>query len=279
MTSLWAHLRNLRYALPGQIEQRVAGPDAAAAARISARLHRRGLLASVGYFQAQDGTADTITAANIAACTALAGQRGGAILSVKAPPLAFDAAKVAAIAAAAQAAGLTLMFDAHAPKDADATLALVDELLPALPTTGFALPARWQRSMGDALRFRDTQARIRLVKGEWADPVADAADSAAAYCALARALAGRKGMVAVATHDPALARQAIGILLGSGTPVELEQLRGLPRRRTMVVAAQCGVPTRIYVPFGPGWWPYAVDKALGRPYLPRWLLTDLLARR
>ena len=44
----------------------------------------------------------------------------------------------------------------------------------------------------------------------------------------------------------------------------------------MAVARRLGVPVRIYIPFGPGWWPYAVDKALARPYLLSWMVKDLL---
>jgi proline dehydrogenase len=36
---------------------------------------------------------------------------------------------------------------------------------------------------------------------------------------------------------------------------------------------------RLYYPFGPGWWPYAVEKALSRPYLPLWALRDALGVR
>jgi proline dehydrogenase len=38
------------------------------------------------------------------------------------------------------------------------------------------------------------------------------------------------------------------------------------------------VPVRVYVPFGPGWWPYAIDKALARPYLLSWMIKDRLGR-
>ena len=69
------------------------------------------------------------------------------------------------------------------------------------------------------------------------------------------------------------------LLLAAGTPCELEQLRGLPGRRTAAVAQRLGVPVRVYVPFGPGWWPYAVDKALARPHLLAWTLRDRFGRR
>jgi len=169
------------------------------------------------------------------------------------------------------AEGLPLTFDSLTEPQAERTLALAEMFSAAA-----ALPARWRRSAADAARLREGPCRIRLVKGEWADPEADAPDVAEAYLALARLLAGRKGTVGVATHDPALAEATLRILLDAGTPCELEQLRGLPRRRTLAVAKKLGVRVRLYYPFGPGWWPYAVDKALARPYLPLWAVKDLI---
>ena len=163
---------------------------------------------------------------------------------------------------------------AHAPADADATLDALAALLPDFPDSGIALPARWRRSAADAARLSGTSARIRVVKGEWADPLCDAADGDAAYLTLIDALAGRAAPVAVATHKPALSAAALDRLLAAGTPCELEQLRGLPGRRTLVAARTRGVGTRLYVPLGAGWWPYAIDKALARPHLPLWYLRD-----
>ena len=189
------------------------------------------------------------------------------LLALKAPALGFDEALVREIAGA----GLPLAFDSLAETHADRTLALAEQF-----AAGAALPARWRRSADDARRLREGPCRVRLVKGEWADPQADADDVAESYLELAGILAGRMATVAVATHDPALAEAALCRLLAAGTPCELEQLRGLPRRRTVATARKLGVPVRLYYPFGPGWWPYATDKALARPYLPLWALWDLL---
>lgn len=276
MLSPWAALRNARYALPRLLEHRLPGPDARAAARRCARLQRHGLAATIGYFQADDEAPAAILAANRFMVSLLGGTAHAAYLSVKAPPLAFDPVALRGLADAARAAGLALLFDAHAPRDAVRTLAAVADLVPDYPGTGFALPARWRRSAADAARFRDSSARIRLVKGEWPDPDWPDADAEANYLALAARLAGRAAPVAVATHDPALAERALALLIVAGTPCELEQLRGLPRRRTMAVARRLGVPVRLYHPFGPGWWPYAVDKALARPYLLSWMIRDWL---
>lgn len=277
MRSPRAVLRDARYALPRAIGRLARGPGPEAAARRCLALNRRGLGATLGYFQADDAGAEAILAANLAAIAALGRQGGDVQLAIKAPPLGFDAARLRRIAVAADAAGAALIFDAHGLDQAAPTLAAAAALFGDFPRTGIVLPARWRRSLADAAGFRGTTARIRLVKGEWADPDWGEADVAENYLALAARLAGRAAPVAVATHDPLLAEQALTALLAAGTPCELEQLRGLPARRTRAVARRLGVPVRIYVPFGPGWWPYAVDKALARPYLLKWMVSDACA--
>ena len=259
--SLWSLLRDARYAAPGWVGRRLPAPDAAAAMRIGAGLAREGVGVTYGYFQAGDAGGEAI----VAAYCALEGAQG-AYLSVKAPPLGFDRGWIGAIAEL----GMPMVFDAHAPAQAEETLALVE----AFPGSGCVIAARWRRSLADAQRMREGAGRIRVVKGEWADPQGDAADVNAAFLAVIKVLAGRRGVVAVATHDPALAAVALGMLLAAGTPCELEHLRGLPRRECGAVAREMGVPVRVYVPFGPGWWPYALDKALARPYLLGWWIRD-----
>jgi proline dehydrogenase len=279
MASLRAALRDARYALPPYLERVLPGPGADAAAQRCRALQRRGMGSTVGYFQSRESSAEEIVAANVAVARLLAQSAGDFQLSVKAPPLDFEWAPVRRIAETAAEAGLGLMLDSHSPRDADRTLGALKALLREFPGTGLALPARWRRSLADAAALRDSGARIRLVKGEWADPEADEPDVARNYLRICALLAGRPAPVAVATHDPLLAEHALGLLLAAGTPCELEQLRGLPSRRTTAVAWRLGVPVRIYVPFGPGWWPYALDKALTRPYLPLWMIRDRLGWR
>jgi len=261
--SLWSALRDARYALPGRIERALPGPDARAIAALGARLP---MGVTYGYFPGTHASPDDVEAAN----RALIAAAGGGCLSLKAPHLDFDAARIGGLAGTAREAGMEVVFDAHAPGLADATLALAGQ------KHGCVLPARWRRSLRDAEAVAEGCGRLRIVKGEWADPDRDPDDLDAAYLTLIARVAGRRAMVSVATHDPDLAERALRLLQDAGTPCELEQLRGLPRRRTMAVARRLGVPVRLYLPFGPGWWPYAVDKALARPYLPLWMLRDLL---
>lgn len=273
-----ARLRALRYTLPYTIGTRLPVPDLNDARQTCRRSARRGLAATLGYFQG-DEAHERIAQTDIDILGMFAAEGLDGYLSLKAPALGFDPALVERIALAARAAGRGIVFDAHGPDDADRTYDLIDKVMPVGAALGVVLPGRWRRSVDDAARFRDQPLRVRVVKGEWPDPSFPDVDGRAGYLDVVRQLAGRQATVAVATHDPGLAREALTILLAAGTPCELEQLHRLPRRATTRVARELGVPVRLYVPFGPGWIPYAIDKALGRPYLVSWMLKDALAGR
>ena len=266
-----ALMRRARYALPEALGRRLPVQSSDAAASACASLARtEGLRISLGYFALPGEAPEAVAGAFIAAARAFrAAGSLDAVLAVKAPPLDFDRGLIEAIAAE----GVPLILDSLSPEQAPHALALAQAL-----GCGIALPARWRRSLDDAANLRERDCRIRVIKGEWADPESDAPDAAAAYLELIRALAGRTAPVEVATHDPQLAGDALAILAAAGTPAELGQLRGLPQRRSRVVAAQLGVPVRYYYPYGPGWWPYALEQALRKPYLPLWTLRDRFGR-
>src|SRR5687768_6213999 len=143
MNGVRAILRDARYALPQKIEPFLPGPKIQTIVRRCHRLHRLGLKTTVGYFQSSRSNADEIVAANLAVLAHYSAKWDGDYLSIKAPPLQFDPDRLRLIAAASARAGLPLLLDAHAPKDADQTLAAVHALLAEHPRTGFALPARW----------------------------------------------------------------------------------------------------------------------------------------
>lgn len=265
MSSLRSRLRAARHALPWKVEGLVRGPDGAAIARMAKRLREQGIRSTAGFFSPHGVAAAQIVEAyrDLAQCLGAGGS--DARLSIKAPKLDFDLAALGAIADL----GLPLVFDAHGHALAQPT----HEAAAALGA-GIVLPARWQRSRADAAAWWGRPGAVRLVKGEWADPQADIEDRGAAFMDLAARLAGRSAPVSVATHDPVLARRALKLLSDTGTPCELELLRGLPGRRCQQIAQELGVPVRIYLPFGDGWWSYAIDQALGRPHLPWWWVKD-----
>jgi proline dehydrogenase len=269
-------LRAVRYALPGLAGRWLLETDASAVAAAAGRLGRRGFGTTFGYFHGDEGGPAQVMAENLRLIALLRGAGTDSYLSLKAPALGFDRGRVREIAAAAHEVGIAVLFDAHGPALADPTLDLAEWLLADFPATGCALPARWHRSRSDAARFRDTPARLRIVKGEWAETERDSLDHRAAYLALVESLAGRAAPVSIASHDAVLVERVLEVLEGQ-TPCTLEQLRNLPRHRTVPLARARGLPVRLYLPFGPGWWPYALDKLLARPALVGPLLVGGLA--
>ena len=266
-----ATLRRARYALPDALGRRFPPQSSEAAVSACVRIvERTGARITLGYFALPEEEPEAVAEAFIVAARALVA-RGptGTALAVKAPPLGFDQTLLERIAAE----GVPLILDALTPEQAPQVLALSGAI-----GCGVALPARWRRSLRDATALRPRDCRIRVIKGEWADPQADPDDQAEAYLEVIRALAGRAAPVEVATHDPQLADAALAILAAAGTPAELGQLRGLPQRRSRAVATRRAVPVRYYYPYGPGWWPYAIEQALRKPYLPLWALRDRIAR-
>jgi proline dehydrogenase len=83
--------------------------------------------------------------------------------------------------------------------------------------------------------------------------------------------------VSVASHDGALAGEALRRLQSAGTRCDLELLYGLPMRASLRVARRLGVPVRVYIPYGAAYLPYAVSRLRKSPRIAWWLLRDLVA--
>ena len=119
--------------------------------------------------------------------------------------------------------------------------------------------------------------RVRVVKGQSPDPARADVDPAKGYLRVINRLAGRARSVAVATHDPLLARSSLTRLLEAGTPCELELLYGYPMRAVSTVARSMSVPIRVYIPFGNAWLPYALTQVINKPTRLWWILKDAFA--
>ena len=118
---------------------------------------------------------------------------------------------------------------------------------------GATLQANLPRSVHDADSLVNAGVHVRLVKGAYPSPDAHpyGEPTDIAYLRLAYGLAERRASWSMATHDGRL-REAL--LLGLG-PVAVEQLLGV-RPDALDELAQRGVPTRVYVPYGPNWFRY-----------------------
>jgi proline dehydrogenase len=117
---------------------------------------------------------------------------------------------------------------------------------------------------------------VRVVKGQWVDPDWPDIDLREGYLAVIDRLAGRARHVAVATHDPPLALEALKRLQAAGTSCEMELLFGLPMKAAMKVAAEAGVRVRLYIPYGESWLPYAFSQMQKNPRIIWWVIRDTI---
>ena len=119
---------------------------------------------------------------------------------------------------------------------------------------GATVQANLLRSPDDADALTAAGVQVRLVKGAYvepsgAHPYGEPTD--VAYLQLAHRLAAGGAQWSMATHDGRL-REAILLALG---PVPVEQLLGV-RPETLTDLTARGIPTRVYVPYGPDWFRY-----------------------
>jgi len=119
---------------------------------------------------------------------------------------------------------------------------------------GATVQANLRRSERDIDTLTAAGVHVRLVKGAYLEPIGthpygEATD--VAYLRLGFRLHEAGAAWSMATHDGRL-REALLLALG---PVQVEQLLGV-RPETLHQLKARGVPTRVYVPYGPDWFRY-----------------------
>ena len=257
----------------------IAGPELADAMQACQRYSRQGIASTIGYWNDDNDTPQLVARTYSASMDAIAGEGLDCQLSIKAPALKFDQALVAGIVAKGKDSGIGVHFDSLGPQAADRTFELVTRSAQNYARIGCTLPGRWRRSACDAERVAALGVNVRVVKGQWIDPECPEMDLRQGYLAVIRRLAGRARHVAVATHDPLLAREALSILRASGTPCVMELLLGLPLKAAMQVARDAGVAVRLYIPYGHSWFPYALSQIRKNPRIIGWMMRDTIFGR
>lgn len=137
------------------------------------------------------------------------------------------------------------------------------EAVMAVARTGGAVSAtvqaNLQRSRADGQALAEAGVPIRLVKGAYAEdpqvarPRGEPTD--VAFLELAHELHANGAAVAIATHDAVLREALLRALPGLG----VEMLLGV-RSADASALAHRGVPVRIYAPYGPEWFRYAMRR-------------------
>lgn len=252
----------------------VPGPhldDALAEAR---RLGRWHIGSSIGYFHAAHESPRDVVLVCRDTIDQLATLDQVGTLSLRAGSIGYDQGLWRELLMSAAARQVPVQLDAQTPESVDATLALAEAGLPFHQDIGVTLPGRWLRSRADADRAAAAGLRLRIVKGQLADPAQPLLDEGVGFTSLIQRIAGKARFVSVGTHDIGLARSALTRLKAAGTPVELELMQGLPRQGALLVARDLGVRVRTYVPFGQAWTPYALTQAARNPRVVWWALRD-----
>jgi proline dehydrogenase len=237
----------------------MAGPDLADALRREEELRACEVKTMLGYWNGPDEDPDVVAETYLAAVEALA-ERPDVQYACKVPALGLDRARIATLADRTREAGVQLHFDSLGPEVADAVLEAA-----VAARAGATLPGRWSRSPADAERLSSTDLPVRVVKGQWPDPVTPRRDAREGFMAVVARLAGRIAPVEVATHDAPLAAEALRVLQRAGTPCELQLVLGLPKDEPLAVAREAGVETRVYVSYGVPYLPYGMRGIFRHP--------------
>jgi proline dehydrogenase len=150
---------------------------------------------------------------------------------------------------------------------------------------GPAVQAYLPRSMNDARRLIALGAAVRLVKGSYKEPRGVAyrshAQVDAAFVEIMKLLMIEGTSPAIATHDPAMidATRAVATERHMATDrYEFEMYYGIRPDLQRALAGQ-GYRVRVYIPFGPEWFPYLMRRLGERRAGVRLVATSVLARR
>jgi proline dehydrogenase len=191
------------------------------------------------------------------------------------------AAHLEQIVTAARDAGTTVTVDAEDHRTTDAGLRLASSLRSRFPGVGTVLQAALRRTEADVRELATPGTRIRLCKGAYAEPVAEAFESRhdvdKSFARCLRVLMASPGYPMIATHDPRLI--AITGSLGLARPAdgfEYQMLYGVRPDEQRRLAAS-GAKVRVYVPYGADWYPYLVRRLAERPANLALFLRSLLS--
>lgn len=154
----------------------------------------------------------------------------------------------------------------------EVTMRLFEDLHAIYPAeVGIVIQTYLHRAEADVRRAIDMGARVRLVKGAYAEPETvafqDKVQVDENYARLARLLLSEGNFPAIATHDMDLVRSTIEHATRQNIPAhrfEFQMLYGVRRDQQEKLVAD-GYGMRVYVPYGTEWYPYFTRRIAERP--------------
>lgn len=165
----------------------------------------------------------------------------------------------------------------------EATIAITERLQSrGKDRVGTVLQAYLYRTESDAERLLGEGIRIRLCKGAYKEPPEIAfpqkKDVDANYLKLAQRMMTSGVFCGIATHDEVIIDKLLAFVREqniSHDAFEFQMLYGI-RRDLQRRLVKLGFGVRVYVPFGPEWYPYFMRRLAERPANAIFLLRNLL---
>jgi proline dehydrogenase len=251
----------------------LAGPNFSDTLSIYSQAKKRGWICAFGPWTDPANSPQVTARSYMSDLQAIIDNSLDGYLSIKLLTIDYDLPFLKDLLDAAHDKGIRIHFDAMDPNSAPRTYETIDRILATHHNFGCTLPSRWRRSAQDVERIIDYNVPVRVIKGQWSDPVPPAIDPRSSYLKIIDSLAGRAKLVAVATHDRNLARESLKRLLQAKTPCEMEQMSSLPQNCGQL-AKSLNIPMRIYIPYGFPSLPYNLRYVQTRPAIVGWVIRD-----
>ena len=231
---------------------------------------------------------DAATATYVAGLRRLRAEGLEPNVSVKLTMLGFDLGDdvardaMASILETAREVGGFVRIDMEGSAYTERTMRVFFELHDQFPAeVGIVIQSYLHRAEADVRDCIARNARVRLVKGAYAEPASVAFQGAAkvdaSYVKLMKLLLDEGNFPALATHDPALIQQARDYVRQRDIPLdrfEFQMLYGVRRDEQQRLAGE-GYGMRVYVPYGTEWYPYFSRRIAERPSNALFVLRQL----
>ena len=182
----------------------------------------------------------------------------------------------------AKQAGTRVEVDMESTAYTERTLQVVETMHQRHGSIRAVIQAYLYRSESDIQRLNQLGIPVRLCKGAYNEPadlaLADKQQVDEAFVRLMRILLIDGKFPAIATHDPAILKEAVSIAEEIDLPsskFEFEMLYGVRRDLQQKIIKQ-GFSLRLYVPYGEAWYPYFMRRLAERPANVWFLLRNIL---
>jgi len=277
----------------GLIKRFIAGEDLETALRITRQLNQEGFLVALDYLGEDTHRIEDAEYAAEQYITLLEQIHKSGVnscISIKLTQLGLDLGDAIArrnlekVLAASRELNNFVWVDMESSKHTQEILDLFCELYPRYPHSGTVLQSYLYRTPQDLERLISLGARIRLVKGAYAEPkevaYPDKRSVDRQFKIQMEMLLEKGNEPAIATHDTRLISDAqrYAAELGlSKTQFEFQLLYGISRELQKRLVAE-GYRTLIYVPYGEQWYPYFSRRLAERPANLYFILRSLFRK-